>query len=296
MNYNYKNLVFEGGGVKGVAYAGALQTLESLGVLEKIERVAGTSAGAITSCLVSLRYTPAQITTTIKNMDLGSFDDKEGVLKKFHNYGIHPGKTFLEWIKKQIANSNHGFDENATFEDFQKAGCRDLRVFASDIYIHEVREFSFRKTPKVIVAEAVRASMSIPLYFNAWQFSNNNPDNHLYVDGGMVYNYPITAFDEGSPNQETLGLRLEDVDKKRVVNDFGYGHWIKYVKNTFDTLLRAQNIEFNKNPNHSNRSIIIDDLGIGATDFDISDAEKDNLIANGEKATQTFLDNKAKAS
>lgn len=293
MKFNYKNLAFEGGGVKGVAYVGALQTLEDQGILENIEQVAGISAGAITSCLVSLRYSPADISHTIKNMDLGSFDDREGVLKKMRDYGLHPGATFLAWIKKQVAASKHGFDENATFEDFQKADCRGLKVFASDIFAHSVKEFSFDKTPKVIVAEAVRASMSIPLYFNAWKFSNNNPDNHLYVDGGMVYNYPINAFDENGPNTETLGLRLENINGVQKVHEFGYGHWGKYVKNTFETLLRAQNIDFNKMPDHLSRSVIIDDFGIPATDFDIDDAQKDKLINAGKEATLAFL-NKVK--
>ena len=42
----FKNLVFEGGGVKGIAYAGALQVLEQQTIMPDIKRVAGTSAGA----------------------------------------------------------------------------------------------------------------------------------------------------------------------------------------------------------------------------------------------------------
>ena len=42
----FKNLVFEGGGVKGIAYAGALQVLETQNGMPDIKRVAGTSAGA----------------------------------------------------------------------------------------------------------------------------------------------------------------------------------------------------------------------------------------------------------
>jgi len=41
-----ENLVFEGGGVKGIAYAGAVQSLKNHSLLEKVKRVAGTSAGA----------------------------------------------------------------------------------------------------------------------------------------------------------------------------------------------------------------------------------------------------------
>ena len=39
----FRNLVFEGGGVKGIAYGGALKVLDSMAILKGIERVAGTS-------------------------------------------------------------------------------------------------------------------------------------------------------------------------------------------------------------------------------------------------------------
>ena len=289
---SYKNLVFEGGGVKGVAYIGALNVLEEKGILQNIERVAGTSAGAITSCMVSLRYSPTYIGTTIKSMNMGSFADKENIFKKEHYYGMHPGSSFLTWIKKQIAGSGHGFDENATFKDFNAAGCRDLRVFASDIYTHKVKEFSFQTTPSTIVAEAVRASMSIPLYFNAWKFSNSEPDDHLYVDGGMVYNYPLTIFDtDNKANPETIGFMLEDISGNKEIDEFGYGHWEKYVKNTFETLLKAQVIDFYRDPNDVARTVVIDDLGVKATDFNLTNETKDKLIASGRKATEAYFNN-----
>lgn len=284
-----KNLAFEGGGVKGLAYAGALQVLEDFHILNGIERVAGTSAGAITACLISLRFTPDYITKTIKGMDLGSFDDKEGLLRKLHFYGLHPGDTFLNWIENQIVQADLGLSKEATFEDFQKAGCRDMRVFASDIYTLNVREFSVEKTPGVIVAEAVRASMSIPLYFNAWQFSHNNPDDHLYVDGGMVYNYPLTAFDEGTPNPESIGFRSADLHQARQIKKFGYGHWGEYVKHTFMTLLQTQSIDYKKDPEQVKRSVVIDDLGVPDVDFDISEDMKDKLIESGKAATEKYL-------
>ena len=37
--YNYKNLVLEGGGIRGVAYAGAFSVLEEKNVLQHIEKV-----------------------------------------------------------------------------------------------------------------------------------------------------------------------------------------------------------------------------------------------------------------
>lgn len=56
MTYPFKNSVFEGGGVKGIAYVGAMEVLEEKGVLENIQRVGGTSAGAINALLLGLNY------------------------------------------------------------------------------------------------------------------------------------------------------------------------------------------------------------------------------------------------
>ena len=56
MAYKFKNLVFEGGGVKGIAYVGALEVLEREKILKNIQRVAGTSAGAMVAVLVGLGY------------------------------------------------------------------------------------------------------------------------------------------------------------------------------------------------------------------------------------------------
>ena len=44
--YDYKNLVLEGGGVRGLAYAGVFSVLEEKGILQQIEKVGGSSAGS----------------------------------------------------------------------------------------------------------------------------------------------------------------------------------------------------------------------------------------------------------
>lgn len=56
-----ENLVFKGGGVKGLAYVGAIKILEEKGILGEVKRVAGTSAGAITSTLLAMQYNSLEI-------------------------------------------------------------------------------------------------------------------------------------------------------------------------------------------------------------------------------------------
>ncbi len=286
-----KNLAFKGGGVLGIAYAGAIQVLENQGVLKNIERVAGTSAGAITAALVSLNYSAEEITKIVNGTNFSDFEDHKDYLRVATKYGIYRGDALLAWIETQIVNK--GFAASATFADFKNKGCRDLTVFASDINTKGLKVFSFATSPNVVVAEAVRASMSIPLFFEAYNFRNNNPDNHLYVDGGMIYNFPITFFDvNGTPNSETMGLYLEDLGKAKPPVEVGYDHLIDYVKAVFETLMDAQVINFEQDAEENKRTAVIDNLGISAINFNLTKQQQTDLYNSGVKFTTQYLKNR----
>ena len=80
MAYQFKNLIFEGGGVKGIAYVGAIKVLEEKGIMSNIVRVGGTSAGAINAVLVGLGYTSAQTLNIMNKLNFKKFmDDDLGV-------------------------------------------------------------------------------------------------------------------------------------------------------------------------------------------------------------------------
>jgi len=57
------DLVFEGGGAKGIAFVGALQAFERHG--HKPRRLIGTSAGSITACLIAAGYTSQETLDTL---------------------------------------------------------------------------------------------------------------------------------------------------------------------------------------------------------------------------------------
>ena len=132
--------------------------------------------------------------------------------------------------------------------------------------------------------------MSIPLFFEAWQFSNSNPDNHIYVDGGMLYNYPLTIFDtNGQANPATLGLFLSNLGPTPAPANLTTGHFIQYVRNLVDAMLDAQVINFQHDPEEQKRSIIIDNLGISPTNFKLTDDQKTALFNSGKKYATQFL-------
>jgi NTE family protein len=290
MSYNFTNLVFEGGGVKGIAYAGALQVLTDCGIMPQVKQVAGTSAGAITAALIALGYTAPEIKSVIMSMDFKQFEDSWDPLRLPTEYGLYKGNTFLAWLQKMIVNKK--YDANITFADLYKQnGGLGLFVFATDLNIYDIKQFSHLDTPGVIVAEAVRASMSIPLFFKAWKFSNNEPDNHIYVDGGVVLNYPLTVFDTPlqPDNPQTLGFYLYDRNGNKKPNTLGYDQPIAYCKALFETLTDSQDIDFENNESMEKRTVKIDDFGIAATDFEITQQQKDQLYKSGLAYTEAYL-------
>jgi len=284
-----KNLAFKGGGVLGIAYAGAIEVLEEKKVLQQVQHVAGTSAGAITAALISLKYSSADILKVVAATDFKSFEDGWDPLRIATKYGLYKGDAFLTWMRKCITDK--GLQATATFADFAKAGMLDLHVFAADLNERTLKEFSVSTTPNTIVAEAVRASMSIPLFFQAWTFSNAIPDNHIYVDGGTIYNFPITTFDsdEDVTNPETLGFYLQNVHGTNPPSTLQHDQLIQYIKDLFETLTDAQAIDFDKDPDEKKRTVVIDDFGISATNFGLTDAQKQQLYNSGKTATTDYL-------
>ena len=138
MTYQFTNLVFEGGGVKGIAYAGALQVLTDRGIMPQIKQVAGTSAGAITATLLALGYTAGEIKPIIMDLDFKKFEDGWDPLRIPLEYGLYKGHTFLVWLQQMITNKN--FPADITFADLYKQNNGiGLFVFATDLNIYDIK-------------------------------------------------------------------------------------------------------------------------------------------------------------
>src|SRR5690348_10992197 len=71
----YKNLVMEGAGIRGFGFTGAIEVIDSLGFFTSVERVGGTSSGAILATLLAVGYTPHEIKNIIADIPLKKFND-----------------------------------------------------------------------------------------------------------------------------------------------------------------------------------------------------------------------------
>lgn len=294
MKQTIENLVFKGGGIKGIAYSGALKVLQSEGLLKDVKCVAGTSAGAIVAALYAIGCGPNELYEILKNTNFAKFEDGKCPLRVLTKYGLYKGDAFMSWLSGIF--KSYKIDPDITFAEFKEHRFLDLYVFAVDLNMQKVMGFSIDRTPDTFVLEAIRASMSIPMYFKAWRFTNDNPNDHIFVDGGLVYNYPMSVFDnqmflnEGEQfNPRTLGMYLTNLDKVNEVTEFNFNRPVKYIKNLFWSMLDGQIVNFKRHPEDLKRTIMINDYGISPVEFEITYTKKKWLVESGEHAAKEFV-------
>lgn len=333
MNKIYENLVFEGGGAKGIAYLGMLNVLEEKQILSHIKRVAGTSAGAITAGVTSLNLPYHDIKKYVDTLDFKKIKQKTTIEKKgslsaelkaelesklggdlhcilrlIEDYGWYSSQYFYQWIQGVIAEQ---FDATKkappyTFEDFTKPELHknnrefhELLIVATDMTSKQTRVFSYETSPKMEVATAIRASMSIPLFFESLEIDDYAKDTslaHTFCDGGLLRNYPITIFDdedvyEGNFHETGANLLTLGGKFSTPVNDKPIKNFFDYVEALVNCIERSQEDNFLHSEMDVERSILIDTSKIAITDFDIAvgDDKYNYLLQQGEKATRAYF-------
>ncbi|MCY7291843.1 MAG: patatin-like phospholipase family protein [Ferruginibacter sp.] len=107
----YKNLALEGGGLRGIAYAGAFKVLEENGTMQGIENVAGSSAGAIAGMMISIGYKAVEIDSMMMSLKFQKFNDgKGGLIGKYKRikkrFGIYKGDRYELWLREMLLKKN----------------------------------------------------------------------------------------------------------------------------------------------------------------------------------------------
>ena len=253
--------------------------------------------------------------------------------------GVNPGKNFTEWITRELDNVNV-----KTIGDLKSLrtklpaglvhlGGRDLSnaeaklaIITSDITTHTKVEFPkmaelyWREPDKVKPSELVRASMSIPFFFEPYEVTglptdDTSPllpadktykqlwDDHAsytgpippavkFVDGGMLSNFPINVFhrtDGQLPTRPTFGVRLSTYrdDFTQVKNLMSFsGAMISTMRqiHDYDFLMR--------NPDYFALICRIDaDKDFNWLDFEMPEHERIKLFVHGARKAIDFLEN-----
>ena len=323
--YPYKNLVLEGGGVRGLAYTGALQVLEENGVLKNIENIAGSSAGAIAGLMVALNYNSREIDSVLNKLKIGDFNDGKFFVGKIRRirkeYGVFKGDKIEDWLSSLIFEKTG--NENITFEELHQLHVNDktFKNFfctGTNISGQKVEILSWKTWPKMKLKTAVHISTSIPFYFvpvaidsegNEVSLSDTTVSHSLFVDGGMLSNFPINIFDStsdgGSPltsqhviyNPQTLGLKLERGDQvtnfeknKTEIAPYNITSMKDYSSAVMNLMMEGLNRKSDHLANEKGRTIYISYGTISGRVRKVSAEEKTMLYNNGKAAAQKFFE------
>lgn len=192
-------IALSGGGIRGIAHAGALKALEENNI--KCDIISGTSSGSIVATLYALGYSPYYIYILFKRyakeicelngMPIISSVGNFIVNKKIEINGLNDGE------KLEIA-----FNELAKKQGVENVGQIKMPLLITSVDISESREVIFSSIKKkeyigdIEIGKAIRASSSFPVVFKPCKYKK-----YLLVDGGVLDNTPVKILKENGADK-----------------------------------------------------------------------------------------------
>lgn len=180
-----------GGGVNAIAHIGVLEELATREQLKLIEEWIGISAGALLAMCLVAGYTLQECREFMVGFDFNELSDPDSAPGWVVNGGFDTGNR-LQRLVCALLNQK-GYGPETTFEELYRGSGLKLRVYATDLNTATLVEYSPTLTPTYPLKYAVRASMSIPYYFQPVTCPQTG---HLLVDGGVITNFPLSWMSE----------------------------------------------------------------------------------------------------
>jgi NTE family protein len=295
--------VFSGGGIKGLAFAGALQAAADAGYTEW-GKLAGTSAGAITAMALAVGYDAQSLREQLDSFDFSTIADY-GPLGRVEipanlelRRGVTKGKALHAWIKKLLAEAPH---KARTFADLEPEKLRvvgtDLAharmvVFPEDVALYTDENGKALVPEQFPIADAVRISAGFPYFFPPLSLLDGHTKKPgVLVDGGVTSAFPVFLFDTPTPQHPTWGFRLYggSAPEQPTYTAISGPLWpIDMLKAIVDTSTNAldklEMVAFGP------RTISIPTGDIPTLDFALTKAQQEELYDSGEKTAKEFFD------
>ncbi len=198
--------VFDGGGAKGLLYAGALEAVYEKGCW--FDAVAGASAGAITAALIASGMTHREIAAqTDKGLEVMRLPGTlNGILRVRAGTSFLDQQALIAWLQGLLVTQmaklgSPQADRDIDFETLYDATGIELNVVAVDLNRERHVVFNHVLTPKCDVARAVAASAAIPVVFEWIPIEVPEGPLGIVVDGGVAANFPTFVFTDPSFRQ-----------------------------------------------------------------------------------------------
>jgi NTE family protein len=289
-----KNIVMEGGGVRGLAHIGALRYLGEIGVYQNLVNVGGTSVGALVGFHIALGYKSTELVSQLNTLDLTRF--KDGTFKLyslFSKFGMHKGDYLTNYLRECLLSQ--GLPSTATISQVGAHTGKWLSVVATNV--NKGSSVIFNKDNDISIVKAIRMSVSLPFFFAAVHHGNQ-----LYVDGALVNNYPLDLFDTVTTTKngndevtiidsnlsDTLGLRV-DTSSEVAKSDYLCSNLMQFTQSMLDIVY--DNLQDTKMTDTDwARTIRINTGNISTTDFGISEEQISWLDQQGYLAAKEYFE------
>jgi NTE family protein len=313
------DLVLSGGGVKGIGLAGAIVALMEAGY--SVQRVSGTSAGSIAGAILAAgskgdQLTPDEVKQLTLTVPYRKFLDPTPITgipllgpawSLLGENGIYKGDFAHNWVRSELKNLGVRTFGDLALDDDNLLPERRYRlvVTAADVTTGQVVRlpWDYRRLygldpDEQQVADAVRASMSIPFFFRVSKLTGTSGSTSTLVDGGLLSNFPLDTFDRSDgklPRWPTFGVTVlpnlpQGNDK--VIPGLAPLHCFggpTLLENVITTMIVGHDQAFLNHPWVSARAIRVDSTDVGFLDFGISQKQMQALYQRGYQAAQAFL-------
>jgi len=227
MSSQYTHIVLSGGGMSGLVYLGALRYLQQEGYDQHIRHIAGSSIGALFGAAFALGVSMGDLENRFKAF----FQDPENtaihismdsILSSIDNLGLDNGSRLVDPIADLLGKM--------TFLEFSKKTGKNLVISATHVQTMGPTYFSVDTTPHVIVADAVCASMAIPMLIRPIEIGDD-----LYIDGGVTDNLAMNAFINVVPETILILHLAASVIPNRTIGNKPYP--MKYFTSMMETYM-----------------------------------------------------------
>lgn len=279
-------LILSGGGVKGIAYIGALKYLDELKTKEdlkvdiNIQEILGVSVGSIVGLLYILGYTYDELVDEIVSKNLS--DLKQFRIKNFlQRYGFDSGIRIVNWIETLIIGK--GYSKDITFADIYTNFGINFRVVATNLNKYKTEVFDKNSSPSLRVIRAIRMSIGIPLVFTVTKYRSD-----CYVDGGLINNYPIKEYDSKLDN--VLGLKLVTRGEFHQIDE-SIDSFYTYLGSLITCYMVQKERETTLSYKYRDHTVGIETQSVTSSiNFSLNEERKRNLIDIGYRAAKEYFE------
>lgn len=197
-----KRLVFCGGGTRCLVFLQGLIELEKKGTFKRVNEYWGTSAGAMVASLYAFTKSSQTVKDIMFNTNYQKFRDIDisNVFGIQTSWGLDDGQSLIqeiEYIFESIGKGN---------KDKLLSDMPELNIVVSDVTIRETVVCNSQTFPSLRVVDALRASMSLPVFFRPFRHPETG---HLWVDGAIKANFPWHCLPNDTARSEALGFAFE---------------------------------------------------------------------------------------